>query len=106
MHIKECIAITYGTTKNASNHITRFSVRGKLTISNRECNSSYMVGNNTHCDIDLLIIAIFFTANLSYFLYYSLKQVGVIIRLSTLNGHTQPLEAHSCIDNLCRKLFE
>ena len=58
---EERISITHGTTKDTTDNITSFGIAWQLTVSNGECNSAQMIGNNTHSDIYLLLFIDTFT---------------------------------------------
>ena len=58
---EERISITHGTTKDTTDNITCFGIAWQLTVSNGECNSTQMVGNNTHSDIYFLLFIDAFT---------------------------------------------
>ena len=54
-----------------------------------------MVCNNPHCHVHILIRAVFLARKFFDFAYHSGEDIGVIIALLALKGHTEPLEAHS-----------
>ena len=65
-----------------------------------------MIGNNTHCYIHILCLAILLTAQLTNLLDDRLEYVCIVVRVLALKSTNKTLEAHASIDNLCRKTLE
>ena len=64
-----------------------------------------MVGNHAHSYVNLLLFAIFATANLANLLEHGLEHIGIVVGLLTLNGAYETLEAHARINHfLCKRL--
>ncbi len=103
---KESISITYSTTQNSTNYITRFGIRWQLTIGNRKCNGTYMISNNAHSDIRFIVFTIFCSANFANFCYNRCKYISIVIGLHALHSHTKSFEAHTCINYFSWKSFE
>ena len=100
---KVCVAITHCTAQDTADNITSLSVCGELTIGNRERDSTQVVGDNTHSNIRLLILAILLARECCDASNRRLEHIGIVVRLLALKNHTQALEAHTGIYILCRQ---
>ena len=65
-----------------------------------------MVGDNSHCDVSLLVFAVLLAGKLCYLFDKRSKNVRIIVRRFALDGHAETFEAHSGIDNLGRQRFK
>ena len=65
-----------------------------------------MVGNNAHGDIGFFIGSVGNATQCSELLNNRLEDVGVVVRLFALHGHTQTFEAHARVDYFCRQRLE
>ena len=65
-----------------------------------------MVGNYTHRNVYLCVVAIFLARNLTNSTDYRLEYVGVVVRLFALKRHTETLEAHTGVNYFGRQFLE
>ena len=65
-----------------------------------------MVGNYTHCDVNLCVVAILLTRDCANSLDDRLEYVGVVVRALVLECHTKALKSHTGVDNFGRKLLK
>ena len=65
-----------------------------------------MVGNHTHGDVRLLIVAVLLACYVSDGFQYRLEHVGVVVGGLSLQCAHQSLEAHAGVDNLGGKPFQ
>ena len=100
------ITVTHCTAQNSTDNITCLHIRGQLTVSNRECNSTQVVGDYTHRNVALLIYAILLAAHICQALDRRLEYIGIVVRLLTLQNHTQTLEAHTRINVVLRQRLQ
>ena len=64
-----------------------------------------MVGNYTHCNVNLCIVAICLARYFADSLDYWLENIGIIVRLLALESHTKTLKTHTGINYLCREFL-
>ena len=104
-HTQERITVTYGTAQNTADHISGFLVARQLTVGDRKSNRTYMVGNNAHRHIGLLLNAVLAVAEFTDLLEHRLEHIRVVVRLLALYGTNESLEAHTGINHfLCQRL--
>ena len=92
------VAIAHCTAQDAANNIARLHIARQLTIGNGEGDGAEVVGNNPHCDVCLLILAIFLARQGSYLCDTCLEYIGIVVALLVLQHHTQALKAHTGVD--------
>ena len=102
-HIQEGIAVPHGTAQDTTDDVTGFLIRGQLAVGDSECYRTDMIGDDTHGDVGLLVLAILTMTDLADFLQHRLENIGVVVRGLTLDGTHEALEAHTGVDHfLCQ----
>ena len=65
-----------------------------------------MVGNDTHGNIHILVLAIFLATHLTQLANEGLEDVGVIVGFLALQGHAQALQTHTRVNHAVGQLLE
>ena len=104
--IEECVSITHCTTQDTTDNVAGLSIWRQLIVGNRERDSTDVVGNYTHCDINLFILTILHAWDLCDDLNHWLEHISVVVWLFALQSHTKTFKAHTGINYLCRQWFE
>ena len=107
---QERVCIADGTAQDASDDIARLCITGQLSVGNRERHGTQVVCHHAHrhvhAAIVLLLVFVFEPCQSFHLMDVGLENVGVVVRLLTLNGAHQSLESHARVNHVHRKFFE
>ena len=115
---EERISVTYRTTQDTTDHIACLSIRGQLTIGNRERDSTEMISTYSHSHVDIVLFlrdgvqdlffkgGIFQTRYLLLGLDYGLEHIGIVVRVLTLHHADKTFKTHTCIDDIHTQLLQ
>ena len=105
-HIEERVTVTHRTSQDTTDDISGFLVTRQLTVRDRKRNRTDVVGNDTHRDIDLLVLTVFASADSADTTQHRLEDIGVVVRGLTLDRTYQTLKAHTGVDHFLCQRFE
>ena len=105
-HVQERISVTHGATQDTTNDVTGFLVRWQLTVRDSEGDGTDVIGDDTHSNIGLLVLAVFTTADSTDLMEHRLEDVRVVVGSLTLDGTHQTLKAHTGVDHFHGQRFE
>ena len=103
---QECIGITNGTTQDSADNITGLCIAWQLSVCNTEGYGTQVVGNYTHGDIGLFLIAIFVAAEVSDSFNDGLEDISIVVGVLALNSTYKTLESHTGINNIHAQGFK
>ena len=107
LQAEERIPVTNGPAQDATDNVSRSSIRGQLTIRDAKGHGAYVVGNHTKRDILLRVRArVSLAAHFRYLIQQRDKNVGVIVGLFALQRHGKTFKSHPCIDVLMGEWFQ
>ena len=105
-HIEESVTVAHGTAKDTTNDVTGFLIRRQLTVGDGECDGADMIGDDSHRNVDFLILAVLATADSADTLEHRLEDVCVVVRGFALDSTHETLKAHAGVDDFFRQGFQ
>ena len=103
---EEGIAVAHGPAQYAAYHIACLDIRGELPVGYAERDCAYVVGDDPHRHVGLLVLAVAVAAYPAYLVEHAGEYVGVVVAPLALEHSAEPLESHSGVDVLGGKGLE
>ena len=103
---EEGVAVAHGAAKDSADDITRLHIGRKLSVGNGECNRAYVVGDDPHSDVHVLVFSVLLAGEFLNFVNHSGEDIRVVVALFALECHTKAFKAHSRVHIPMWKQFE